>query len=67
LPDVAGVRFRDVHHQNSHTITILIVKFVEGGNLPPEWRSGIAPEDEHQWLLLAQSGKLHPFRFVQLE
>jgi hypothetical protein len=67
LPDVAGMRFRDVYHQESHTITILLVKFVEGGNLPPEWRSGIASKNQHDRLLLIQGGKLHAFGLVQFE
>jgi hypothetical protein len=54
LPDVAGMGLGDVHHQKSHTILILIVEFVEGRNLPPEWRSGVAAEDQHDGLLLVQ-------------
>ncbi len=52
LPDVAGMRFRDVHHQKRHAIAVLLVKFVEGRNLPPEWRSGITSEHQHHRLLL---------------
>jgi hypothetical protein len=43
--------FRDIHHQEPHPIAILLVEFVEGRNLPPEWRSGIASENQHHRML----------------
>jgi len=42
----------DVNHQKSHLASILLVKLVEGGHLPPEGRSGVAAEDEHHRLAL---------------
>jgi hypothetical protein len=50
------MRFRDVHHQKRNAILILLVEFVEGRNLPPEWRSGVTSEDQHDGLLFIQSG-----------
>jgi hypothetical protein len=44
LPDVTGVRFRDVDHQKGGSTAVLFVKLVEGRNLPPEGRSGVASE-----------------------
>ena len=61
------MRFRDVHHQKSHSIAVLLVKFVEGRNLPPEWRSGITSEHQHHRLLLVQDRQLHSFGLVQFE
>ena len=52
LPDVAGVRFRDVHHQKCDLAAVLLVEFVEGGDLPPERRSGVASKDQHHGLSL---------------
>ena len=54
LPDIAGVGFGDVDHQKRDAILILLVEFIEGGNLPPEWRSSVAAEDQHDGLLLVQ-------------
>ena len=58
LPNVAGVRFQDIHGVECHPASILLVQLVKGGNLPPEWRSGVAAEDEYNRLLLPEGGKL---------
>ncbi len=58
LPDVAGMGFRDIDHKKSHAILVLLVEFVEGRNLPPEWRSGVASENQHYGLLFVQDRKL---------
>jgi hypothetical protein len=47
LPNIAGVRFRNVNHQEGDLAAVLLVKLVEGRNLPPEGRSGIASKYEH--------------------
>jgi len=57
LPEIAGVRFINVNDVESDMIAILLVKFVERGNLPAKGRSGIAAEDEHYWLLAAKRRK----------
>ena len=44
LPDVARVRLENVDNEECDTISILLVKFVKGRNLPPERRSGVAAE-----------------------
>ena len=62
LPDVAGVRFSNVDHQKGYAILILLVEFVEGRNLPPEWRSGVAAKNQHHRLLLVQCGQLDAAR-----
>jgi hypothetical protein len=67
LPDVAGVGFSDVNHEKGNTILVLLVKFVEGRNLPPEWRSSVTAEDQHDRLLLVQDGQLNPFGLVDFE
>jgi len=40
------VCFQNVHRQKLHPVVILIVELVEGGNLPPERRSGVGAEDQ---------------------
>jgi len=45
------MRFQDVHGIEGDTITVLVVELVEGRNLPPERRSSVASEDEHNRLL----------------
>ena len=46
------MRFLYIHDMECDAIPIGIVELVEGGNLPPKWRSGIAPEDEdHRFLI----------------
>jgi hypothetical protein len=67
LPDVAGVGFSDVNHEKGNTILVLLVKFVEGRNLPPEWRSSVTAEDQHDRLLLVQEGELNPFGLVDFK
>jgi hypothetical protein len=47
LPDIAGVRLCNVDYEESHPVPILLIKFVESGNLPPERRSGVASENQH--------------------
>jgi hypothetical protein len=44
LPNVAGMRFGNVDHQESNPPAILLVELIEGGNLPPERRSSVATE-----------------------
>jgi hypothetical protein len=55
LPHVAGVRLGDVNHQERDLLSILLVEFVEGRNLPPKRRSSVASENQDDWLSL--SGK----------
>ena len=53
LPNVTRVRFGDVDHEESDLACILFVELVKGGNLPPEWRSSVAPKDQHHRLVLS--------------
>jgi hypothetical protein len=59
--------FSDVNHEKGNTILVLLVKFVEGRNLPPEWRSSVTAEDQYDRLLLVQDGQLNPFGLVDFE
>ena len=52
LPNVAGMRFRDVYDQERDPPTVLLVKLIEGRDLPPERRSGVAAEYQDHGLLL---------------
>jgi hypothetical protein len=47
LPHVSRVSFEDVDGIEVDLALVLLGQFVQGGNLPPEWRSGIAAEDEN--------------------
>lgn len=60
LPGVAGMGFLNVNDVEGRPILVLIVKLVERGNLPAKGRSSVAAEDEHNGLLPAERGKLHP-------
>ncbi len=51
--------FQDIHSVKRDSTPILIIEFVQGGNLPPEWRSSVAAEDEYYRLFLPQGRKLH--------
>jgi hypothetical protein len=46
------MRFGNVHHQKSNAIAILLVKLVEGRNLPPERGSGVTAEYQNHRLPL---------------
>jgi hypothetical protein len=58
--------FGDVHDEKRNLIGVLIVKFVEGGNLPPERRSSVAAEYHHHWLRFVDLRKMHRAGLVQL-
>jgi hypothetical protein len=67
LPDVARMRFRDVDHEEGNLASVLLVELVEGRNLPPEGRSGVASKDEHHRPLLGgERGQLYLCGFVEL-
>jgi len=65
LPDVAGMRFEDIDHQKCDLAAVLIVELVEGGSLPPEGRSRVASEDEHNGFLCSKRGQLDLLRFIE--
>jgi hypothetical protein len=46
--------FQNVHRQKLHPVVILIVELVEGGNLPPERRSGVTAKDQDYRLFSAK-------------
>lgn len=54
LPAVARVRLLNVDQVEGQFILVLPVELVEGGNLPPEGRSGVAAEDQDYWLVSAE-------------
>ena len=57
LPDVVGVGFGDVDDDKLNLTAILVVKLVQGRNLPPERRSGVAPKDQHDGPALRGQGR----------
>jgi hypothetical protein len=52
LPDVARVGLGDVDDEKVHPVFELLVKLVERGNLPPEWRSRVTAKDQYNRLAL---------------
>ena len=59
------MRLKDVDGVESDLVLVLIVKLVEGRNLPPEGRSGVAAKDEDNWLFAAKRTELHVGRFIE--
>ena len=57
LPDIAGVGFRDVDHYELDLIPISVVELVQGRNLPPEGRSGVAPEYQDDRPVFGSQGR----------
>jgi hypothetical protein len=39
--------FEYINSQETYLVAILLVELVEGGNLPPEGRSGITSENQY--------------------
>jgi len=58
FPEIRCVRLADVNDIERRAIFVLLVEFVEGGNLPPERRSSVAAEDKYDGLLAAQGRQL---------
>jgi hypothetical protein len=50
------VRFLDIDQEERHAIFVLLVQFLEGANLGPEWTSGVAAEDKHYGALSPEVG-----------
>jgi hypothetical protein len=53
------MRFSDIDHQKGNAVAILFKEPVEGRNLLPEGRSGIAAKDQHHGTLPVQCGELN--------
>ncbi len=59
------MRLEDVDGVEGDLVFVLIVELVEGRNLPPEGRSGVAAKDEHDRLFATERTELHVGRFVE--
>src|ERR1700733_12167766 len=59
LPHIRGVSLKDVYGIEIDLILILPCKLVQGGNLPPKWRSGVAPEDQYYRVRCPQRRQLY--------
>jgi hypothetical protein len=46
-PDVSGVRLENIDGVKIYLPLVLLRQLVQGGNLPPKWRSSIAAENQH--------------------
>jgi hypothetical protein len=53
------VSLLNIDHEEFRPVLVLPIKLVEGGNLPPEGRSGVTAEDEHDRLGAAEGRKLN--------
>jgi len=58
LPHVGGMRLKDIDGVEVDLTLVLFRQFVQGGNLPPKWRSGIAPENQNDRLVCPKGGQL---------
>ena len=58
LPNVSRMRLQDVNGVEPDFVPVLLGKFVQGGNLPPKGRSGIAPKDQHHWPIRPEIGQV---------
>jgi hypothetical protein len=56
LPDIRRMGLKDVDRVEIDLSLVLLRKLVQGGNLPPERRSGVTAEDENDWPLLPKLG-----------
>jgi len=65
LPYVARMRFENVDRQKCHLLAVLVVELIESGNLPPEGRSSIAAEDQHNGLVKGRQPD--PIGFVEFQ
>jgi hypothetical protein len=46
------MRFGDIYDQEGDAISVLLIKLVEGGSLPPEGRSSVTSKHQHDRLSL---------------
>jgi len=53
------MRFLDVYRVEGNLLLVVVVEFIEGRNLPPEGRSGIASKNQYDGLLLAKRRQLY--------
>lgn len=53
------MRFLNVNQEELYPILILMIKFIERGDLPAKRRSGVATEDQNNWFFASESGKLN--------
>ena len=67
LPDVAGMGFEDVDHEEGDFAVVVVVELVQGRNLPPEGRSRVAAKHQYDGLLRGQGRKLYSGGLVELE
>ena len=45
------MRLKDVNGVEADSVAVLHSELVQGGNLPPKRRSGVAPKDQHDWFV----------------
>ena len=65
LPNIARMRLGDIHNQKRDAASVLLVKLVESGNLPPKGRSGVAAKNQDDRLGLIEFRKMHLGRLIQ--
>jgi hypothetical protein len=59
--------FENVDNEESDGIAVLVIEFIEGRNLPPEWRSSVAAEYQHDRFLRGESREPDGLALVQLQ
>jgi hypothetical protein len=58
------VRLLYINQEKLRPVPILLIKFVEGGNLPAKRRSGVAAKNQYNGLTAPETGKLNCRSFV---
>ena len=59
LPNVGGMRLENVNRVEIDLALVLLGQLVEGGNLPPKWRSSVAAENQHDRPLGPKRSEIH--------
>jgi hypothetical protein len=59
------MRLENVYGVKRDVVAVLFIHRIQGRNLPPERRSSVAAEHEHNWLLLAKLGQSNSASAIQ--
>jgi len=60
------MRFLDINQEEFYLILVLLIEAVKSGNLPPERRSGITAEDQHNRLFSTKRRELDGILVIKL-
>jgi len=49
LPNISWMRLEDIDRVEADLVAILFGELIQGGNLPPKWRSGVTAKHQDNW------------------